>query len=494
MPKFSIFTKIILIVFFALILPLILSNYFIISIYQGFINKYVSGIESESIKATLEPFQKSAYLQNIVVLVLFLFIVFVVFLVLSKIVLKPIKKLAEGTKEVANGNFNTKVSLKTGDELEVLAESFNQMVEKLKEAFLKAGEEQQKTMGIIMNFIDCIFVFDNKKILTVINPQAEKIFGISDPKRVIGKKIWDLEGDYRFSVIVDLIKQDSIEKVSKKIITFKKDKEGKTEEFFFESSTVPLRYDSKGEIFGYIVILHDITREKSIERIKSEFISLAAHQLLTPTSVVKWTLDAVLNGETGRVSKKQKDSLRGAVQNNERTIAVVDDLLNVARIEEGRFVGEFTEEILGDLVKSTIDDYQKKIKEKNIEVNVVLPKDPIIVNVNRQSLMLAMNNLLNNALEYNVIGGKVTIRAGCDNMKVKVEFEDTGIGILNSEHGKIFTKFFRGDNAFKIKSSGTGLGLFIVKSVIEAHRGEIGFSSQENKGSVFWFTLPLERD
>lgn len=485
MFRFSIFTKIILIVFFALFVPLVFSNYFIIDTYQDSIDRYVSGIDSESIKAELIPLQKSAYAQNVIIFCLFLIIICIVFLVLSKVIIKPIRKLVDGTKGVAKGDFNTRVCLKTGDELEVLAESFNGMVKELEESFLKIEEERKKTSGIIFNFIDGILFFDGKKDLKIINPKAEEIFGVNGGK-LIGKNIKDFRNEKYFSLVSILSGGGEIKKTVKRNLIFQKDEK----ELFFETSIIPISGES--ESFGYIVILHDTTREKAIEKLKSEFISLAAHQLLTPTSAVKWALDSISKGEVGKITKKQKNSLEKAIQNNERTIAVVDDLLNVTRIEEGRFVGEFTEESLGDLIKKAIDSRWEKIKAKMVKVDIAFSNgEDIRVEVNKQSLVLAVENLLDNAIEYNVPDGNVTIKISRDNMEARVEFNDTGIGILQTEQEKIFTKFFRGDNALKIKSSGTGLGLFIVRTIIEAHKGRVGFSSKENGGSSFWFTLPI---
>lgn len=489
MPKFSIFTKIILIVFFALVLPLFFSNYFIISTYQNFINKYVSDIDSDKVLGVLTSLQKSAYFQNIVVFSIFLVIVFLVFVILSRVIVSPIRKLVEGTKKVADGNFETKVVLKTGDELEALAGSFNKMVERLKEAFFEAEEEKQKTMGIVSNFVDGVLFFNEKKDLKIINSQAEKFLMIDQSEKIVGKNINILRKNFYFPLISDLADQDEIKKVIKKIVSLKKDGEENSEVLFFETSVVPL--SRGGKLFGYIIILHDITREKSLEKLKSEFISLAAHQLLTPTSVVKWTIDSVIKGEVGRVPKKIKESLGRAMQNNERVIAVVDDLLNVTRIEEGKFIGEFTEESLEKLIITVVESRHGRMEKNNIKIEINSSQKDCFVEVNKQSIILAIENLVDNAIEYSVSGGKVTIKISCDNIKTKVEFIDAGIGIPEEEQQKIFTKFFRGDNALKIKSSGTGLGLFIVKSIIEAHKGSIGFESQENKGSSFWFILPV---
>ncbi len=490
MPKISILTKIILIIFFTVVLPLIVSNYLIIITYQRFIDEYVSGIEFESIKSQVELFQRNTTIQNIVILVLISGIILAVFFALTRIVSKPIKKLVEGTQQVAKGNLDAKVSIKTRDELEILANSFNQMVEHLKEAFLKAEEEHDRTLGVILNFADGILVLDENNFLKIINPRAEKILKVSDYREVVGKNLTELKKIPSFSFLIDLIGEKEIKQISKKEFSFEETYNFNGEASIFEVSTVPLPHG--GELFGHIVILYDVSRAKFIDKLKSEFISLAAHQLRTPTSVVKWMLDSMIKGERGEITDKQKDFLQKIYLNNELMISVINDFLNVARIEEGRFLGKTSAESMEDLVREGIKAYGNLLKEKNIKLDLILPPDPLSkIEVDKEAIILVLKNLIDNAIKYNSVGGKVTVEVGHDKMGVSVKVEDGGMGIPENQKFKVFSKFFRGDNAIRAGTSGTGLGLFIAKNIIEAHGGKMGFESEENKGSTFWFTLPV---
>lgn len=492
MFRISVFTKIILIICFAVILPLIASNYFIISTYQKFIDEYVSGIEVGAIRTQFELFQRNAAIQNFIICFLIFIVVLVVFLLLSRVVVKPIKKLLGGTQEVIKGNLDAKVSIKTGDELEVLADSFNQMVKYLKETFLKAEEEHDRTLGVILNFTDGLLVFDEDNYLRIINPRAEKILQVADYRGVVGKNLQDLKKIPSFVSLVELIGEKEIKQISKKEIRFKGEFALDDKVSIFEVSTVPLPHGE--EIFGHLVILYDVSREKFIEKLKSEFISLAAHQLRTPTSVTKWIIDLMIKGEAGKITKEQKELLQKTYLNNERMIATIDDLLNIARIEEGRFLGEFAKESIEKLIGGVVQKYREIIKEKNIKVETIFPSGlSSEIEMDKESVMLAIDNLIDNAIKYNPAGGEVTIGLSCDKMGLKVQIKDTGIGIPEHQQDRVFSKFFRGDNAVKIGTSGTGLGLFIVKNIIEAHNGKMGFKSEENKGSTFWFTLPLEQ-
>jgi len=490
MFRISVFTKIILIICFAIILPLTVSNYFIIATYQKFIDRYISGIGAEELKTQFNLFQRSAILQNIVIFILFFLIVFIVFVALSKIVNSPIKKLVEGTREVIRGNLDAKVSIKTKDELEVLADSFNQMVKHLKEAFLKVEEERSRTLGVILNFIDGILVFDEKNCLRIINPEAEKILKVADFKDVVGKNLDDLKKIPSFAPLIKLIGDKEIKQISKKEIRFGGDFAIGSRVSVFEITTVPLPHGEK--VFGHLVILYDVSREKFIEKLKSEFISLAAHQLRTPTSVAKWILNSMINGGAGKITGKQKEMLEKAYFNNERMIAVIDDLLNVAKIEEGQFLGVFTKESPKDLIDNAAERYKDLIEKKKIDFKIIVSGEPLPkIEVDKENMILAIENLIENAVKYNLVGGRVTIELNCDKMGLRVKIQDTGMGIPKYQEERVFSKFFRGDNAMRKGTSGTGLGLFIAKSIIEAHGGKIGFKSEENKGSIFWFTLPV---
>jgi len=490
--RFSIFTKIILIICLAIILPLIASNYFIITTYQKFIDEYISGIEVEAIRTQFEIFQRNAMIQNFIICFLIFIVVLVVFLIISRILVRPIKKLLEGTQEVIKGNLDAKVSIKTGDELEVLAGSFNQMVKHLKEAFLKAEEEHDRTLGVILNFVDGVLVFDENNYLRIINPKAEKILQVADYKNVVGKNLQDLKKIPSFVSLIELIGEKEIRQISKKEIRLKGEFALDDKASIFEVSTVPLPHGE--ELFGHLVILYDVSREKFVDKLKSEFISLAAHQLRTPTSVAKWTIDSILKGEAGRATKKQEELLQKAYFNNERMIAIIDDLLNVTRIEEGRFLGKFAKESIEKLIDEVVQKHRETIKEKNIKVETIFPpRLSSEIEIDKESIMLAVDNLIDNAIKYTSRGGEVTIKLSCDKIGLKAQIKDAGIGIPEYQQDRVFSKFFRGDNAVKIGTSGTGLGLFIVKNIIEAHNGKVGFKSEENKGSTFWFTLPVKQ-
>jgi len=242
---------------------------------------------------------------------------------------------------------------------------------------------------------------------------------------------------------------------------------------------------------GTLIVLRDLGREKLLERLKTEFVSLTAHQLRTPLSSIKWILTALLNGELGEINKEQKEFLSDGYKSNERMIDLINDFLNVVLVEEGRQVCKLCPVDFGDLIQQSIDSCQGKFKEKMLKIRFKRPEKPLRAMVDLEKMRIAIGNLIENAYRYTLSGGKIEISLKGGKKEIKVIIRDSGIGVPNDQRQRVFGKFFRGSNAIKIETEGTGLGLFMAKNIIEAHRGKIWFDSEEGKGTTFYFTLPI---
>lgn len=236
----------------------------------------------------------------------------------------------------------------------------------------------------------------------------------------------------------------------------------------------------------------ELKKAKELDRMKTEFISIAAHQLRTPLSAVKWTLRMLIDGDLGLLNSEQQTFLMQGYQSNERMIHLINDLLNVARIDEGRFNYEFTLVNLEDLIDGVISETSHLIKKKKLHFTYEKPENRIPkIKVDVQKIRLAVQNLIDNAIKYTPSGGRVTIFLKNDNMKVEFKVRDSGIGIPESNVKRLFTKFYRSENAIRTQTEGSGLGLFIVKNIIEKHGGKVEVESEEGKGSTFSFYLPV---
>jgi two-component system NtrC family sensor kinase len=247
---------------------------------------------------------------------------------------------------------------------------------------------------------------------------------------------------------------------------------------------------------GKLLIRRDLELTKANDKLKelderkSEFVSIVAHQLRTPLSGVKWTLDLLINGEFGELTSEQRAFLMKSYESNQRLIALIDDMLNVDRIESGKYQYVFRDIQIIDLFDNVLFEINPTIIKKNITVRFdpnarSLPK----VHVDPDKIRAVVQNLLDNAVKYTPVGGLIFVHTGIDGEFVKICIKDSGIGIPEDQKRLIFNRFFRARNAIKVQTDGSGLGLFIVKSIIEKHGGDIWFQSEEGKGTEFCFTL-----
>jgi signal transduction histidine kinase len=412
----------------------------------------------------------------------------------------PLSELKEGAKIVGRGNLEYKLNIKTGDEIEELADEFNIMIIKLKaliggleeakatleikvkERTRDLEEERNKTLAIINNFEDGILVFDGTSKLILINPKAKKM--LKSEEELVGKDLNDLELLNNFKPLVGFLKKKN-GTIFRQEISF-------SENLIYQLTIIPLV--SEKEELGKIVVLHDISREKLVERMKSEFVSLAAHQLRTPLSIIKWIIKMFLDEDLGRLTREQKEFLEKAYLSNERMISLINDLLNVARIEEGRYVYKFVLIDFVKLINEVITSRQKLIQEKKIKFNFQEPSEKVpLILMDPEKIKLVIENLLDNAIKYTKAEGTIQIALKRNFKEKEIEFEikDNGVGIPQNQQERVFSKFFRGFNVMKLETAGTGLGLFISKNIVEAHGGKIWFYSKENEGTTFYFTLPL---
>lgn len=371
------------------------------------------------------------------------------------------------------------LEVKTKD-LEEARKGLLNMLEDVAGSRREAEEERNKTLAIISNFTDGLLVFDEQKRLSLINPQAEKFLGIKSNK-VIGQTISAMG---RMSSLKGLIKL-----LGKEINPiFRKELEVK-DDLVLEVSVLAI---SREEQIENLVVLHNITREKLVERMKTEFVSITAHQLRTPLSAIKWTLKMLLEEDLGKITEEQREFIEKTYQSNERMISLINDLLNVTRIEEGRYVYNPVLSNITKLVESLIDQYKDEISIKNINLEFKKPKKQLPkVLIDVEKINLAVQNLLDNAIQYNKLGGSIKISLKSNKKEIEFSIEDSGVGIPKKQEKRIFTKFFRAANVMRMDTRGSGLGLFIVKNIIEAHKGRIWFKSKEGKGTIFHFTLPV---
>jgi two-component system phosphate regulon sensor histidine kinase PhoR len=258
------------------------------------------------------------------------------------------------------------------------------------------------------------------------------------------------------------------------------------------AAMAPVR-DEQGNLLGAVTVLRDITKLKEIENIKSQFVSMVAHELRAPLAAVEGWLDVVLSGEAGGDKALERQWLQRAKERSRSLLALVSDLLEINKIEAGR-IGQKREPVpLAQVIRKIVEFLKPEADKRQISFLANLPADLPPVLADLQDMDKLFMNLISNAIKYNVDNGSVAIRGGVDESYVGIDIQDTGIGISEDELPRIFDDFYRVENEQTRHISGTGLGLTIAKKIVDAHFGQIEVRSRRNQGSTFSVRLPYVR-
>lgn len=395
----------------------------------------------------------------------------------------------EEIRLLANFSYQASVVLKNVILFEQLRNINISLEEKVKDRTRNLESEKNKISAIVTNLTDGLLVFGPDGKVLLMNPQAEILLGIKE-KDILGKALF---AESKTAPVCQTFLCEPLADIFKKegMAIFRKEVRVK-ENLVLEVSTASVGISENER--GILVIMHDITREKFIEKMKTEFVSLAAHQLRTPLTAVKWSLSMLLDGDLGKMADNQTKMLKKTYDGNQRMVDLINDLLDVTRIEEGRYLFDLVPVNLEDTIKAVINIHKDKITERKINFVFNSPETQIPKLVlDKEKISLAIENLIDNALKYTPIGGKVEVFIKSDKMNIEVCVKDNGAGIPEQQQDRIFSKFFRGTNSVKMETDGTGLGLYIVKNIIEAHGGKIWFESKEKEGTAFHFTIPIKK-
>jgi PAS domain S-box-containing protein len=238
---------------------------------------------------------------------------------------------------------------------------------------------------------------------------------------------------------------------------------------------------------GCVLTFQDITKEYAIE-----FVSIAAHQLRTPLTGMKWAVDFLLTGEKGNLSAEQKSLASQALEAVNRMIHLVNDLLDVNRVEEGKFGIHAQRQSIVPLLDRIVGTYEQSAAKKGVEFKALVARDIPELVFDSDKIEIVLSNLLDNAIKYTPAGGKIYVNAEPKGGSLVISVQDSGIGIPHDDADRIFTKFFRSSQAYLHHTDGSGLGLYVAKNIIDQHGGDIWFESAESAGTTFYVSLPLE--
>lgn len=435
----------------------------------------------------LNSINKAFFFYTILGIIVGLLLTILISIKLSKLITEPIHQLINTSREISGGNYKKRVRIHSRDEIGQLANTFNEMADKLDETLSGIIDKNIRVDTVINSMRDGIIAVDvNYKIL-IINTIASDIFGIKHGPGIIGKSLIELTRNTKVnSILMDTIKNnvalnDEIMMFSPRTSTDK----------IYKIYTNPIKNTDtvKSANSGGVITLHDVTSVKKLEQIRTEFVSNVTHELKTPLTSIRGFVETLKSGaiDDPTVAIKFLDIIDIEA---ERLYMLINDILQLSEIEGMKKDDNIMENNLSLIIDEVVLILEASASKKNIRLKVdVDPNIIILVNKNRIKQMLI--NLVDNAIKYNLENGSVFIKAHKSNGKTIISIKDTGIGISEMHHSRIFERFYRVDKGRSRNMGGTGLGLSIVKHIVNLYSGDIRVISQHGQGTEFIIQLPL---
>ncbi len=376
----------------------------------------------------------------------------------------------------------------------------------LREERNRAVANDQKSKAILESIGDGVFAIDAHGIITIFNPAAQQISATS-ANEAIGRPYneilhFELEKTGKTNdMFIRKALNGHIANMPLGMILVRKD--GKRVPV--SDSAAPI-HDAMGQTVGAIVVFRDTSKEHELDKAKNEFVSLASHQLRTPLSAINWYSEMLLSGDAGKLGKDQHEYINEISEGSQRMSELVNSLLNVSRLEVGKLTNEPAPNNVQELIRDLEKEMQGQVEKRGVKVGEHIQKIPQVI-ADPKQLRMVIQNLLSNAVKYTSEKGTVdvTLRLATPtdlhtaNLKGTdphwfFSVQDNGYGIPQDQQSKIFGKLFRADNVRKLDVEGTGLGLYIVKEVVEKMGGRVWFTSTESVGTTFYVVAPIITD
>ena len=425
-------------------------------------------------------------------------VVIAIALIISQRIVTPIRQVTGAARAIGRGEFDQEIQVTSNNEVGILAEEFNSMRWNLKSAVEKLTKEEKKMTAIVNSIAEGLVLVDSSNRVLHINPAAEHLLNFSADS--IDKDVTEIiQNDELIHIFKENQRQISQNKPAKQI-------PAKSEETNLTSEVTLVRHDERlvlrivaspfldenGLTLGMVYLFDDITREKEIDQMKSDFISLVSHELRTPLTSIIGFVSFILDGKAGTINDRQRNSLARVQRQSKRLAALINDLLDISRIESGRIQMEREPISLLEIATQRLEEIRPQADEKSIQLNLTTPESGPSILGDEARMGQVFTNLIGNAIKFTPNNGEVNVKLKVDGNLLHVEVIDTGPGISAEERQKVFDKFYQLSDISTRQQGGSGLGLSITKSIIEAHGGKLWIDDgNQGKGSNFQFVLPL---
>ncbi|MCG3156902.1 MAG: Adaptive-response sensory-kinase SasA [bacterium] len=405
-------------------------------------------------------------------------------------ILKPLKQLTQTVRRIGEGHLNQKIDIQTDDEIGELSREFNKMTERLRSYeelnIHQLIAEKKKSETIVESIADPIIVTDGNNAILLMNEAAAAMIGVAGEKAQ-GRALHLLQHNEllaRFLHFEAGHEQQAAD--GETLLAVARD--GKT--FYYRPRQTKIT-DQQGQLQGVVTLLQDVTRFKNLDQMKSEFMATVSHEFRTPLTAINMTIDILSQEVLGKINQRQRELLNAAKDDCERLKKLVRELLDLLRLESGRYQIKSESLNLQSLLDHALRPLRLQFEEKEVALEVALAPALPEVPGDQEKLSWVINNLVSNALRYTPSHGKVTISAERSNGVIQVSVADTGRGIPADALETIFEKFVQVKEPSDATPGSVGLGLAIAKEVVEAHGGRIWVESEVGRGSRFNFTIPV---
>ena len=401
---------------------------------------------------------------------------------LAQRVARPMQELRRAAASVANGEYGQKVYIERHDELGALASAFNQMSLRLATQFSQLDQDRQQLRAVLESMVEGVIAVDARQNILFANDRAAQLleFRISE---AVGRGLWTVLRHRAIHALVDrLLSADDVG--------------GRSLEWNAPGHRLFAVYGAPlpGQpVPGAVLVLHDVTEMRRLERVRQEFVANVSHELKTPLSVIVACAETLQNGGMDDLEHRGR-FLERIMTQSQQLLALIVDMINLARIESGVEQFEPTAVALEDAVHACVERHQERARSRQQRLEAAPPAQSppggVIAWVDDDALSHILDNLVDNAIKYTPAEGVIQIHWWAEEGSAVVEVRDTGIGIPEAELSRIFERFFRVDKARSREMGGTGLGLSIVKHLVQAMDGSVRVASQPGQGSAFTVVLP----
>ena len=406
----------------------------------------------------------------------------------AKRFLAPIDQITQQIKLVRQGNLSDQELITGQDEFGMLADEFRRMLQRLSE-FEKSTlgslmEEKRRTDTIAKSINEPMLVLDDQGKILLLNRALSRLAGV-DEESVLNQSIQALFPGGELSEYLAMVVSDPWSVEQEKIVV----QQERGEDQFYHVVVTPIP-GADGENAGCIVLLHDVTEMKKLEKARGDFIATISHEFKTPLTSIIMGADLMRSELVGPITQDQREIVETICEDSQRLENLVGEMLELSRIESASTIYKFEPCDLKSVIRASCSQFEMITARNHISFTVRIPENLPLVNADFSKVTWVLNNLLSNAMKYTREGGAVTVSARVEHGEALVSVEDDGVGVPPEFTDKIFEKFVQ-LKGYDLEVRGTGVGLAAAKEIITAHRGKIWCETDRPVGSRFCFTLPL---